>query len=296
MDWDKLRIFHAVADAGSLTAAGNELGMSQSAVSRQIAALENDLKTKLFNRHARGLVLTEQGDLMYRAAHEMQSRFDAARTRLTDSREKPSGHLRVTTTVGLGTLWLTPRLREFIELYPDIHTELLVSDIELDLATREADVAIRMRQPVQASLIQRKLFTIHNHLYASGEYLRRFGAPQNMEELASHRLVTYGRHIPQYLTAMNWLDSAIPADARAGPAPVQINNVYGILRAVRQGAGIAVLPDYVTSDYPTLVQIMLDVELPELESYFVYPEEQRDSKRVAVFRDFLVSQAKQWMF
>ena len=173
MDWDKLRIFHAVADAGSFTHAGHELGLSQSAVSRQISALEEALNVPLFHRHARGLILTEQGEMLYRTAHEVFTKLTAAQTRLMDSKEKPSGELRITTTVGLGSVWLTPRLREFSEIYPEIAVTLLLDDRELDLSMREADVAIRLRRPTQPDLIQRKLFTVHHHLYASAEYLRR---------------------------------------------------------------------------------------------------------------------------
>jgi DNA-binding transcriptional LysR family regulator len=296
MDWDKLRIFHAVAEAGSFTAAGAELGLSQSAVSRQIGALEADLDIKLFNRHARGLVLTEPGELMYRTAHEMYVRLAATRTRLTDSREKPFGELRITTTVGLGTIWLTPRLSEFLELYPDIKVEILLSDTELDLATREADVAIRMRQPVQASLIQRRLFTVHNHLYASTAYLRRHGTPKNLADLANHKFLLFGHQLPPYLQAINWLESADNTNDHDHEPVLRINNIYGLKQAVEHGIGIAVLPDYLIGNTPSMITILPDVELPDLETYFVYPEELRDSKRVAVFRDFLVSQARQWSF
>jgi DNA-binding transcriptional LysR family regulator len=147
MDWDKLKVFHAAAEAGSFTHAGEQLGLSQSAVSRQVSALEQELTVSLFHRHARGLILTEQGELLYRTAHEVFMKLEAARTKLTDSRERPNGDLRVTTTPGIGVHWLTPRLGDFIDLYPDIHVTLLTTEEELDLAMREADVAIRLRQP-----------------------------------------------------------------------------------------------------------------------------------------------------
>ena len=103
MDWDKLRIFHAVASAGSFTHAGQSLGLSQSAVSRQISALERELKAPLFHRHARGLLLTEQGDLLFRAARDMKLRLENTKARLVETSERPTGDLKVTTTVGLGT-------------------------------------------------------------------------------------------------------------------------------------------------------------------------------------------------
>src|SRR6202012_92063 len=125
MDWDKLKVFHAAAEAGSFTHAGEQLGLSQSAVSRQVSALEQELAVSLFHRHARGLILTEQGELLYRTAHDVFMKLEAARAKLTDSRERPNGDLRVTTTPGIGIHWLTPRLGEFVELYPEIHSTLL---------------------------------------------------------------------------------------------------------------------------------------------------------------------------
>jgi len=203
MDWDKLRIFHAAADAGSFTHAGDTLGLSQSAVSRQVSALEQDLKTPLFHRHARGLILTEQGELLYRTAHDVFMQLESVRTRLTDSRDKPSGDLKVTTTLALGTTWLTPRLREFIELYPDIGLQMILDDGELDLSMRQADIAIRLRQPVQPDLIMRKLFTVHFHIYASPDYLKRNGTPRSMSDLDRHRIITFGDPSPTYFKDMN---------------------------------------------------------------------------------------------
>src|SRR5215218_2837719 len=102
MDWDKLKVFHAAAEAGSFTHAGEHLGLSQSAVSRQVSALETELGVSLFHRHARGLILTEQGDLLFRTAHDVFMKLESARAKLTDSKERPHGELRVTTTIGLG--------------------------------------------------------------------------------------------------------------------------------------------------------------------------------------------------
>ena len=196
LDWDKLRIFHAAAQAGSFTHAGDTLNMSQSAVSRQVSALEHDLKVPLFHRHARGLLLTEQGEVLYRTAREVFMKLEAAQARLTDSREKPSGVLRITTTVGLGSTWLTQRLNEFVDLYPEMELRLIFDDDELDLGMREADVAIRLRQPTQPDLIQRKLFTVHFHLYAAPGYIQRFGAPKSMNDLDGHRIITFGEPAP----------------------------------------------------------------------------------------------------
>ena len=296
MDWDRLRIFHEVAKAGSLTRASERLGLSQSALSRQIAALEEALKTPLFHRHARGLVLTEAGEVLFRTAHEMDTRLAAARTRLMDARAKPSGPLRVTTTVGLGTIWLTPRLREFIELYPDIRLTVLLADEELDLSAREADVAIRLRRPVQPDLVQRKLFTVHHHIYAAPAYIKAHGFPRTLEELDAHRILSFGP-APSYLANVNWLITVGRPAGNPREPILTVNNVYGLRRAVEAGIGLASLPDYIVGPDSPLVQVDIrDVELPYFDTYLVYPQELRNSKRVRVFRDFIVAEARGWKF
>ena len=297
MDWDKLKVFHAAAEAGSFTHAGEQLGLSQSAVSRQVSALEQELSVSLFHRHARGLILTEQGDLLFRTAHEVFMKLEAARSKLSDSREKPNGELKVTTTPGLGIHWLTPRLGEFLELYPEIRITLITTDEELDLAMREADVAIRLRQPTQPDLIQRKLFSVHSHAYASPDYLKRFGTPRSFEELDTHRiLVLGGSAVPIHLQNRRWL-TEVARDGR-GPrtAHLTINNVLGLIRACQRNLGIALLPDYLIEENGGLVQLFGDEDAPAMDAYFVYPEELKSVARVRAFRDFLVSNAQRWSY
>jgi DNA-binding transcriptional LysR family regulator len=294
MDWDKLRIFHAAAAAGSFTHAADTLGLSQSAVSRQVSSLEQDLKVPLFHRHARGLVLTEQGELLYHTAQDVLMKLESAKIKLTDSKERPNGELKVTTTVGLGTAWLAPRLGEFLDLYPDIQIKMILTDEELDLSMREADVGIRVRQPVQPDLIQRKLFQIKFHAFASSDYLKRHGSPKNANELDGHRLLAFGGRAPNYMQNVTWLSTA----GRNGMVPrsfaMTINNISGLVAAVENGIGIAVLPDYLIRDGSGLVQILDDEEMPVFDAWFVYPEELKSVARVQVFRDFLVSKAQRW--
>ncbi len=296
MDWDRLRIFHAVARAGSLTRASEKLGLSQSALSRQIANLEHDLQTPLFHRHARGLVLTEAGELLFQAAHDMNHRLEATRTRLMDARHKPSGPLRVTAPVGLGAIWLTPRLKEFSELYPDIQLNILLFDEELDLSGREADIAIRLRQPVQPDLIQRKLFLVHQHIYAAPSYIKTHGFPRRLEDLDEHRIISFGP-APTYLENVNWLMRVgRPANNPRKPV-LTVNNVYGMRRAVETGMGIASLPSYIVAPDSPLVQVDIKgLDMPVFETYFVYPMELKASKRIRVFRDFIVAEARGWKF
>ena len=296
MDWDKLRIFHAAAQAGSFTHAGELLNMSQSAVSRQVSALEQELGVPLFHRHARGLILSEQGEMLFRASQDVLDKLESVRTRLTDSREKPTGTLRITTTVALGSTWLTQRIKEFTDLHPEVHLQLILEDQELDLSMRKADVAIRLRQPVQPDLIQRRLFTVHYHVYAAKGYLDRFGAPQSIDELDSHRIVTFGPSVPVNIRDVNWLEVAGRSTDNPREPIVRINNIYAIKSAVERGTGIAILPDYMIEPDTPLVKLLPEAQVPSFATYFVYPAELKNSARVTAFRDFMLAKAQNWQF
>ncbi len=290
MDWDKLRIFHAVAEAGSFTHAGETLNLSQSAISRQISALEQSINVPLFHRHARGLKLTEQGEDLYLTAHDVFHKVAMTVARLTESKEQAEGPLKITTTVGFGSVWLTPRIKEFMDLYPEIDVTILLDYDDLDLAMREADVAIRLTPPRQSDLVQRHLMSIHYKVYASPEYLQEHGMPKTPEELDNHNLVTFGDEVgdqTDLLPALNFLQGAGAKGKRRKPV-LQVNNIYGIYRAVRSGVGIGALPDYFIEGSVNLVHILPELQSPQTEVYFVYPEELRQSARIAVFRDFLV--------
>lgn len=296
MDWDKLRVFHLVADAGNFTRAAEALSLSQSAVSRQVRALEKSLSTALFHRHARGLLLTEQGELLLRTTREVFGILAAAEATLADSREQPRGPLRVTTTVGFGSMWLTGQIGDFLDNYPDIQVTLLVADAELDLSMREADVAVRVRPQIQSDLVQRRLFTGTFGVFAVRDYLTRFGSPRGLADLGRHRLIGYGEGFPKPFAEVNWLiDKAREAAPGLEPA-FAVNNTYGILRAVEAGIGMALLPAFLARQNPSLVRVLHDIEAPQVEAYFVYPEEMRGSQRVVAFRDFLLRKVAETQF
>ena len=288
MDSHKLRVFHAVAEAGSFTHAGDTLNLSQSAVSRQISALEEALQVPLFHRHARGLILTEQGEALNRTVREVFAKLAMTEALLTESKEKPAGRIKVTTTVGFGASWLAPRLQAFLEAYPDITMSLLLDDNDLDLAMREADVAIRMHAPKQPDLVQRHLLTIQWVVCASPEYLKKFGVPQRPEDLDAHKLVLFGDYHPP-VPDVNWLAEAGRRPGSPRRALLEVNSLHAMVLAIRSGLGIGALPDYSIAENQDLVALLPDLKPPKVDVYFVYPEELRNSKRVAVFRDFLLS-------
>ncbi len=289
MDWDKLRVFHAVAEAGSFTRAGEKLSLSQSAVSRQIGALEGSLNVPLFHRHARGLILTEQGEILYRAAHEIFAKLAMTEAMIAEAREKPEGPLKVTTTVAFGSVWLTPRIREFLLLYPDVDVSLILADNELDLSMREADVGIRLTKPRQPDLIQRHIQTLRYGVYATPEYLKEHGMPKTTRDLDNHRIIVYGEDATPPVANLNWLLEAGVQPGRPRRAVLRVNSVFGIFRAVQSGLGIGALPEYMSHESTNLVEILPEAKGPTAEMYFVYPEELKASKRVTVFRDWVLS-------
>ncbi len=296
LDWDKLRVFHAAAEAGSFTHAAEKLNLSQSAISRQVSALEQEIGVSLFNRHARGLVLTEQGELLFNTAHEVFVKLESVRSRLMETTEKPSGLLRVTTTVGLGSGWLSQRVQEFLDLYPDIQIQLILANEELDLTMRQADCAIRLRQPQQPDLIQRRLFTVHLHVFAAPSYINRFGEPESAAELDKHRLITFGEPVPAYLKDLNTLQSLGMPEGEKRPATLQINDLMSMRRVVRRGAGIAMLPDYMADPGSGLVQVLTNMAVPAFDTYFCYPEAMKNQAKLKAFRDFIFSKARSWAY
>jgi len=296
MDWDKLRIFHAAAEAGSFTHAGDALHMSQSAVSRQVSALERELKVVLFHRHARGLVLTEQGELLHRTTSDVINKLHTAETLLSDTTSKPTGELRITAPIGFGSVWLTQRLREFHELYPEIRVELNLTDDQVDIGMRAADVAIWTREPGQTDLIRRMLFTTKVRAFASTQYVRRFGAPKTLEELDRHRIVSYSGQPAQHLSAITWIET-VGRDGKAPREPAfRANSVVALRYAIRSGIGIGMIPDYLSDEEADLVPVLTEIDPPTLPILFVYPEELKASKKVQVLRDFLVAKARQWKY
>ena len=292
MDWDKLRVFHAVAEAGSFTQAGSVLNLSQSAISRQIAALENDLRQPLFHRHARGLVLTEQGEILFKTAHDMSSKLAMTEALIGESKEFPSGELRVAATVG-GSTWLTPRLAEFLSRYPRITIDLIVTNQDIDLSMREADVTVMFQRPTQPDIVFRQLQDIGYYLFAAKSYIARHGMPTSPEDLDNHKLIVYGGVIPRSTFDINWVMSLGATHGKKRDPVIKVNNIFGVQMAIRSGIGIGTLPFYMAADQEDIVQVLPEIAGPVSTPYFAYPQELRNSKRLGVFRDFLMEKVEE---
>ena len=288
IDWDKLKVFLAVAEAGSFTHAGETLHLSQSAVSRQISGLEQSLPATLFHRHARGLILTEQGEILFNTVKEVFSKLSMATAILSENKERPGGPLTITATMALGLNWLTPHLQEFNTLYPEVQLTLLLEDHELDLSMRDADIAIRLSPPRQPDLIQRHLMMLHFHLYATKSYIEQNGMVENEEELNEHQMVMYDKDWFTPISGVNWPQKFIKGKLRNHKKIFFINSIVGMHQAIKANMGIGSLPDYLAAGEPDLVRVLPEISGPSVNAYFVYPEELRHSKRISVFKDFLI--------
>ena len=296
MDWDKLKIFHAVAEAGSFTSATVILNISQSAISRQIQSLEEDLKVKLFERHARGLTLTQNGEYVYKTAHEVISKLKEIETSLGDQKNKPTGKLTITTVRSFGTHWLTPRIQEFMNLNPEIEVELIFDDKELDLSTRQADIGIFMRRPKQLNYIQRKLVDINYHIYGSTKYLGKYGIPKTINDLTKHRFISFGKGAPSPVFNPDWALKLGRKDNNKIKPVMKVNSVMGLLLAVESGVGLAALPDYLVSQSNNVVKVLPKSEGPITEAHFVYPQSLKNIARVQAFKNFLYSKLSETKF
>ena len=250
MDWDKLRVFHAVAEAGSFTHAGESLNLSQSAVSRQISALEESLSVPLFHRHARGLILTEQGELLFRTAREVFAKLSMAEGLISESKDRPKGPLKITTTVAFGSTWLTPRIREFLDLYPEIQ----VSAGGRRYRARPVDARGRRGDPHVAAAPARSdpapprqradpcLCRARIHQEA-----RHAAAARGSRQAPPHRLRRGCSRPP--VQNVNWLLEAGAKPGQERKPILAVNNFYAMLRAVLSGLGIAALPDFIANEH-----------------------------------------------
>ena len=276
-----------MAEKGSLTHAGEVLHLSQSAVSRQIRALEESLNVTLFHRHARGLILTEPGELLYEATTHMVKRLDATAARIRDAEDEVFGELKVTTTIGFGTMWLAPRLVNLYSKYPELKIDLMLEERVLDLPMREADVAIRMKEPSQADLIRKRLMNIRMRCYATPDYLAQHGTPLTLSDMSKHRLICQHAGTAQVAAGAMLVAELMSQDIRS---TLTVNNYFGVLQGVLNHLGVGVLPDYLTEEHPHLVRVLPDVDSDDVPVFLAYPEELRHSKRVAAFRDFVTEE------
>ncbi|MCP5322941.1 MAG: LysR family transcriptional regulator [Candidatus Paracaedibacteraceae bacterium] len=288
VDWDKLRIFNHVAWSGSLTKASEKLALSQSAVSRQISALEAMMGCRLFRRHPRGLMLTEQGDILFETTQEIFGRISNTLSILKDTKDMAAGHLRIATTQTFSNFWLAPRIHKFLALYPEVRLTQIISDDDTNLLQEGSDLAIKSTPSVQLRMIQRPLMTFKRGIYASETYLEKNGEPTKLEELVHHQLIVFGEDTNSLENTNILLYLGLTEDSPKRVPYLSVNSNLTIATAVTNHVGIAVMDEYIAEKHPNLRRILTAEKLPDLTYYLEYPEELRRSKKIAAFRDFIM--------
>jgi len=290
MDWDRLKTFHVVAEAGSFTHAGTALNLSQSAISRQISSLEDSLDVKLFQRHARGLVLTEAGEILSETAREIFAKLTMLEGKLADSKSQPTGSLRITSPGFLGSTWLVPKLAKIHDEYPELQLHLVFDDRILNLSMRDADAAIRLYKPDQNDLIHHAIGKIDFHICGSTDYFKRHGTPKSAKDLKNHTLIGYPTNVPSPYEDPNWLFRKANVTIQNNPKLVQMNSQFGIYEAVKNGIGLAAVPDYLYENDKNVVTCLEEVKRPAVTMYYVYMEDRKHSSRIQLLKKFLQEQ------
>lgn len=288
--WDKLRTFYQVAKVRSFSAAAENLNISQPALSRSINVLEEYLQMRLFERTSRGLVLTRQGEILFETVEKIVDELKSAQTSLEEEEQEPIGPIRIGSTAGFASLYLSVILPEFLIQYPKIQLSLYGNDVLPNLHSSEADAVISPFIEEDDSLIQTYLTTFHLKLYASRDYLEKFGVPQHSSDLDHHHLLAYGDHKTSHpFSQANWHLTLGVKKGSVRQPNVMVNSATGLFNMVVGGMGVASLscehPPLKNSD---LVEVLPHIKGPMIKAHFTYSNRTKKIKRIALLKDFLL--------
>jgi len=284
-DWDDLRIFLAVARAGSFTEAARLLGIVQTTVGRRVDKLEHRLGSKLFLRRRSGVKLTSSGMALAEHALRIQEMTNQIERRLFGEDRTMVGPVRLTVTDGLAAYWLVPKLGDFYNVHPSLRLEIAATGSFVDLSSGKADIAIRYERPVDASIVCRKLGQIPFALYGSETYLKQFGTPRTVDDISRHRIIE-NTNLQLNAAFAEWYSLL-----RNHPSVLSANSSATVLSAVCGGLGLALMPRQFKRVSPDLVQ--LDVPIQPVSDVWLLCH--RDMIRIARIRatlDFIAKQFK----
>lgn len=285
-DWGDLKVFIAVARAGSTLAAARDLGVNQTTVARRIAALEDALGARLFDRHQDGYRLSECGRQILAQAERVEVEAETLGRLVAQRRRDLSGVLRVTTPEIFANFWLTPWLAAFMDQYPEIQVEVVATDQRLDLVRGEADIAVRAgAMPTDPGLVVRRLSDYHWTLCCGRSYAEKYGVPLSADALNDHFVIGSDGPLSR-LAPHAWLAQNAPRAKRRSTC----SSVANMIAAVKAGHGVGFLPNTVLMVETDLVECF---PLPgcKYSFYIVMPEAMKDLPRVRVFCDFLIAKA-----
>ena len=281
MNWDDVRIFLAVARSGQILAASKRLGINHATLSRRLTALEEALKTRLFIRRTNGCELTEEGNVFLASAERMETEMLAAQANLGRTDTAIAGTVRIGAPDGFGVSFLSPRMGRLIDRHPELKIQLVPVPRSFSLSQREADIAITLERPEQGRLVSSKLTDYTLGLYAARGYANLHGLPSDAEALKGHRRIGYVEDLI-FSPSLNFTGEVM----RNWNAGFEISSAIGQTEAVRSGAGIGILHNYVAKQYPDLVRVMPDTAIRRTY-WTIFHESARDLARVRIVADFL---------
>jgi len=285
----EMTVFAYVVEAGSFSVAARRLGTSKSSVSAQVQRLERAMGVRLLDRTTRRVSATEAGAAFYRHCARIVAEAQAA-TQLADAfHDSPRGLVRVTAPDTLGWMHVAPAIPSFLQRFPDVSVELSLSDAHVDLVGERFDLAIRVGRVVQSSLVVRRLGVSRLVICATPDYLKAHGEPRQVRDI--------GRHACLVFTPLGWGDEwHLGGSQRQVRVPVMTrfrsDSGEVLLQAVRAGAGLALLPDWmVTDDLRTggLVRVLRRLAMPAADIHAVYPPGRLRAPKVAAFVDHLAA-------
>lgn len=287
MDWNKLKSFYYAAKFKNITMAARELNIFQSSLSRQIMSLEKQIGGKLFRRTSDGVLLTEQGEILYRSVQKVFSEIEQAKSNLSEDPKIPRGTLKVNCILGFSTLYLIPKINDFMTKYPNIQLQIKTTDSLPDFNTRECDILIHPILPESQLYIQKHLKRYHLNIYASKEYLEKNGTPLTAKDLDSHKLITYGSQ-SRYYESSNWILSVGMPKGDIRVPFIETNTTQDRFLLAQKGLGITVLPaSHPGLETSNLVRLLENIESPDVDLFYIYPKDTQHMEKVKVFTDWL---------
>lgn len=292
--WDKLRIFYQVATIGSFSKAAEVLNTSQSALSRSVNTLEHYVEARLFERVPRGLILTRHGEILFETLKKITSELRQAQNSLEEEENEPIGFIRIAATTSFASLYLPLIIPDFLQLYPKIQISIYGSDIMPNLHSEEVDAVISPFIAFDDSLIQTYLTTFHLKLYASKEYLDKFGVPDNPFDLDKHQLLAYGDPKTSHpFSQANWHLALGVKEGFVRQPHVMINSAMGLFNFALAGTGIVSLSKEDPSlEGCPLVEILSHIKGPVIDAYFIHSFRTKKIKRMELLKNFLLNKFK----
>ncbi len=287
MNWDDARMFLAVARTGQILAASRRLGVNHATLSRRVSALEEALKTRLLIRRTNGCDLTAEGEAFLRAAERMETEMLAMQASIGRIDTAVAGTVRVGAPDGFGVSFLAPRLGRLTARHPELKIQLVPVPRSFSLSQREADIAITLERPEQGRLVSSKLTDYTLGLYASRDYLAENGTPETVEDLKAHRRVGYVEDLI-FTASLNFTGEIM----RSWDASFEISSATGQTEAVRSGAGVGILHDYIARQYPELVRVLPDNTIRRAY-WTTWHESARDLTRVRTVAEFVQELVRQ---